>query len=163
MVEDLRTEYPIAQRLLRFFSLMMAGGILAQTIACLMAYLLLTDAQAASMLAQLITQHLSYYFLGCTFAILSLTNVLVKRGVTSLKPIRLPCLFLLLTIASASFLLTPRMDYLRETALLDGIPVMLSPMAKYFFILNMLWSVLLLLQILISVLLAWRLSTVKSA
>jgi hypothetical protein len=50
------------------------------------------------------------------------------------------------------------MDYLRETALLDGMPVMLSSFANYFLILNSLTFLLLGLQILSSTLIAWRLS-----
>jgi hypothetical protein len=49
------------------------------------------------------------------------------------------------------------MDYLRETALLDGMPVMLSPFADYFLILNSLTFLLLVTQIFFSVVMAWRL------
>jgi hypothetical protein len=67
-----------------------------------------------------------------------------------------------MAVATASFLLIPRMDYLRETALLDGMPVMLSPFANYFQILNILLLILLLTQIISSALVAWRLVDAES-
>ncbi len=94
---------------------------------------------------------------------MSLSNILIKRGLSHLRVIRIPSLMLILTIASASFLLIPRMDYLRETALLDGMPVMLSPFANYFLILNGLTILLLITQIFFSTLIAWRLSKSQSS
>ena len=79
-----------------------------------------------------------------------------------LKTIRLPSLTLIVSIAVASFLLIPRMDYLRETALQDGMPVMLSPFANYFAILNSLTLLLLCVQIFSSALIVWRLSQHQS-
>jgi len=158
MVEVIRTQYPLAYQLLRYLACLLAGGMIAQTIACIVAYWLMNDSQAAGMVANIVVQHLSYYFLGCAFAILSVANILIKRGAHSLKNIRLPSLVLMLAIAAVSFLLIPRMDYLRETALLDGMPVMLSPFANYFQILNALVTLLLIIQLFSGVLLAWRLS-----
>jgi len=67
-------------------------------------------------------------------------------------------LILIVSVAGASFLLIPRMDYLRETALADGMPVMLSPFANYFAILNSMTLVALFAQIFSSALIALRLS-----
>jgi hypothetical protein len=158
MVEATKTHYPLACRLLRLIAYILAGGVLAQAFSCLASYYLIYDSQAAGMLAHLLIQDLSYYFLGGTFVILSLSNVLIKKGLSSLTSIRIPSLTLILVIATTSFLLIPRMDYLRETALLDGMPVMLSPFANYFLILNSLTLVFLIVQIALSVLMAWRLS-----
>jgi hypothetical protein len=163
MVEVIRTQYSFAYRLLRFLANLLAGGVIAQAIGCLSAYVAMSDTQAAGMLAHIIMQHLAYYFLGCGFAILSLANILIKRGVSSLKSIRLPSLVLMLTVALANFLLIPRMDYLQETALLDGMPVMLSPLAHYFEILNFLLLFLVLAQMVSSTLVAWRLSALQSS
>jgi len=163
MVEVIRNQYSLAYRLLRFFANLLAGGVLAQAIGCISAYASMNDSQAAGMLAHLIMQHLAYYFFGCGFAILSLANILIKRGVSSLKSIRLPSLVLMLTVALANFLLIPRMNYLQETALLDGMPVMLSPLAHYFEILNFLLLLLVLAQIISSALIAWRLSALQSS
>ena len=157
MVEVARPKYTSAHRLLRLLSCLLAGGAIAQVISCLAAYLLINDSQAAGMVAHLLIQHLSNYFLGCAFVILSLGNILIKRGISSLRSLRIPSLTLILMTATSSFLLIPRMDYLRETALLDGMPVLLSPFANYFHILNGLVLLSLFLQIVSSTLLAWRL------
>ena len=162
MVETPSTQYHLTLRLLRLLASLMAGGTVAQALSCIIAYLLMADAQAGGMLAHLLMQHLSYYFLGCAFIILSLSNLLIKRGVSWLKAIRLPSLILIACVAIASFLLIPRMDYLRETALQDGMPVMLSPFASYFAILNSLTLLLLFAQIFSSALVAWRLSNTQS-
>ena len=89
MVEATRPQHSLAHRLLRFFAYIMAGGIIAQIFCCLAAYLLIYDSQAAGMVANLVVQHLAYYFLGCAFGILSVANVLIKRGLTPLRRIRL--------------------------------------------------------------------------
>ena len=162
MVEAIQTQHVFAFRLLRFFAYILAGGVIAQALGCFSAYLYMTDSQAAGMVANIVVQHLSNYFLGCAFAILSVANILIKRGASTLKQIRLPSLILMMAVAVVSFLLIPRMDYLRETALLDGMPVMLSPFANYFQVLNVLVMLLLLTQIISSSLMAWRLSATKS-
>lgn len=161
MVEVVRTQYSFAYRLLRFFANLLAGGVIAQVIGSLSAYASISDSQAAGMLVHLIMQHLAYYFLAFGFVILSLANILIKRGVLSLKSIRLPSLVFMITVALTNFLLIPRMDYLQETALLDGMPVMLSPLANYFEILNFLLLLLVLAQIISSALIAWRLSALQ--
>jgi len=158
MVEASRPQYPLSHRLLRFLAGILTGGMIAQLICCLTAYLLINDSQAAGMVGHLVIQHLSYYFLGCAFAILSIANILIKRGANSLKNVRLPALIAMIAIAAVSFLLIPRMDYLRETALIDGMPVMLSPFANYFQILNVLAILLLITQLISGALVAWRLS-----
>jgi hypothetical protein len=161
MVEISTSQYSLARRLLRLIAYILAGGTLAQALSCLATTLFINDSQAAGMVANLLVQHLSYYFLGCAFVILSLSNILIKRGLAPLRSIRMPSLSLMMTVAAASFLLIPRMDYLRETALLDGMPVMLSPFASYFLILNTLVNTLIIAQIGSSILIAWRLSNTK--
>lgn len=162
MVDTTLTPYPLTTRLLRWIAYILAGGTLIQAFACAVMYFLIFDSQAASMKADLLVQHLSYYFLGGTFILLSVSNVLVKRGLVELKAIRIPTLVFILDLAFTNFLLIPRRDYLRETALHDGMPVMLSPFANYFLILNCLTLLLLVTQIFLSSLTAWRLSRFKS-
>ena len=162
MIEVHNSPYLLPCRLLRLLAYLMAGAIVFQALACLSLYLLMVNSQAAGMLAHLLMQNLSYYFLGCTFVILSLSNILIKRGVSQLKTVRLPSLILVVSVATASFLLIPRMDYLRETALGDGMPVMLSPFANYFFILNSIVFLLLCAQIFSGAIIAWRLSDTQS-
>ena len=162
MVEVPNPQHLVSLRLLRLLAGLIAGGSLVQAQACLTCYLLMEDAQAAGMMADLITQHLSYYLLGCAFIVLSLSNILIKRGISQLKTVRLPSLILISCVAVVSFLLIPRMDYLRETALLDGMPVLLSPFANYFVILSSLTLILLCMQIFSGILIAWRLSNTAS-
>ncbi len=157
MVENNKPQHVFANRLLSFLALLLAGGVIAQTVGCIAAFVLINDAQAAGMLGNIIMQNLAYYFLACAFIILSLANILIKRGELYLKSIRLPSLILMLTLVSASFLLIPRMDYLRETALLDGMPVMISPLAHYFVMLNGVLHLLMIIQIAASIQIAWRL------
>lgn len=162
MIEASNSQYLMPCRLLRILAYLMAGVTFAQALGCLSAYLLMQDSQAAGMIAHLLMQQLSYYFLGCTFIVLSLSNILIKRGVYKLKAIRWPSLILVVSVGVASFLLIPRMDYLRETALDGGMPVMLSPFANYFVILNSITFLLLCAQIFSSALVAWRLSDTQS-
>lgn len=158
MVEVSQTQYTISCRLLRLLAYFMAGAMIAQVLGCVAAYSVMEDSQAAGMMAHLVMQHLSYYFLGCAFVILSLSNILIKRGISQLKAVRMPSLMLIFSVASTSFLLIPRMDYLRETALQDGMPVMVSPFANYFVVLNGITLLLLCAQVFSSSLIAWRLS-----
>jgi hypothetical protein len=163
MVESTQDQYQFAMRFLRFISYLLLGGVIAQLFSCLTAYFFIGDTQAAGMLAHILIQQLSYYLLACTFIILSLANVLIKRGQYGLRAIRIPSLLLILVASTTSFLLIPRMDYLRETALLDGMPVALSPFANYFAILNTLTFVSVIIQIVSCGLMAWRLSKPCSA
>jgi hypothetical protein len=163
MVETLQDQYHPAYRILRFISYLLLGGVIAQLFSCISAYFFIGDTQAAGMLAHILIQQLSYYLLACTFIVLSLANVLIKRGQYGLRAIRIPSLLLILVTAITSFLLIPRMDYLRETALLDGMPVALSPFANYFAILNTLTFVSVIIQIVCCGIMAWRLSKPRSA
>lgn len=163
MVEAPHTQYPASLRALKMLSGLLAGGTIAQTLSGFTAYFLMEDSQAAGMIAHLLAQHLSYYFLGGAFLILSMSNILIKRGLTPLKMVRLPALILMFSTAVASFLLIPRMDYLRETALLNGMPVMQSPSANYFLILNSLTFALFLTQIFSSTLMTWRFTAITSS
>lgn len=158
MIEVPKSQYRLPFLLIRILAYLMAGAIFIQALGCLAAYLLMIDSQAAGMLAHLLMQNLSYYFLGCTFIILSLSNLLIKRGISLLKRVRWPLLILAVSVATASFLLIPRIDHLRETALEDGMPVMLSPFANYFVILNSIVFLLLCAQIFCGALVAWRLA-----
>lgn len=158
MVEGLENQHTLSIRFLRLLAYLMTGAIIAQALGCLITYLSIQDAQVAGMVSHLLIQQLSYYFLGCAFFILSLCNLLVRRGVSQLKTIRPALLILILCVALASFLIIPRMDYLREIALQDGLPVMLSSFANYFAILNGITVLLLCAQILISALIVWHLS-----
>ena len=163
MVESTQDQYQFAKQFLRLISYLLLGGVIAQLFSCLTTYFYIGDKQAAGMLAHILIQQLSYCLLTGTFIILSLANVLIKRGQYDLRAIRIPSLLLILVTATTGFLLIPRMDYLRETSLLDGMPVALSPFANYFAILNTLTFVSVIIQIVCCGLMAWRLSKPRSA
>jgi hypothetical protein len=150
--------YSLAVRLLQLFSVVLSVLLLTQTLYLLFVYYQSTDTQAAGMLADLMIEDLSPYILILIFILLSTSNILIKRGLFELKRLRLPSLILTAATFIPSYLLIPRMDYLRETALTDGFPVMLSPLARYFFFLSALEILLLTTQIACGLLITWRLS-----
>jgi hypothetical protein len=80
------------------------------------------------------------------------------------KRLRLPTIILAASTVIVAFMLIPRMDYLRETALLDGLPVLYSSSAAYFITLTALSTSLLLIQLASGGVLLWRqLNQTKSA
>lgn len=158
MVEPSRIPFPQSMRFLSMLSYLLAGGTLAEVFGAFAAYISMEDSQAAGMITHIIMQHLSNYFLACSFILLSLSNILIRRGAIQLKPVRLFSFASIIAVASKNFLIVPRMDYLSETALQDGMPVMLSPFANYFAILNGILLILLCIQISSSLIIAWRLS-----
>lgn len=162
MIQVLKSQYLLPCRLLRLLAYLMVSAVIAQALGCLTAYLLMQDSQAAGMMAHLLIEQLSYYFLGCALVILSLSNILIKRGVAQLKAVRLPSLIFIVSVAVASFLLIPRMDYLRETALEAGMPVRLSSFANEFFMLDGIAFLLLCAQIFFSAQVARRLRHLQS-
>lgn len=114
MVEVILNRHPFAHQLMRFIAYILTGGMIAQFFSCVSVYLLINDSQVAGMIAHLLIQYLSNYFLVCAFIALSLANILVRRGIASFKAIRIPALTLILVTAVTSFLLIPRMDYFRN-------------------------------------------------
>jgi hypothetical protein len=150
--------YSLAIRLLQLLSVLLSVLLLTQILYLLFVYYQSTDTQAAGMLADLMIEDLSPYILILIFILLSTSNILIKRGLVELKRLRLPALILTAATFIPSYLLIPRMDYLRETALTDGFPVMLSPLARYFFFLSALEILLLTTQIACGLLITWRLS-----
>lgn len=159
MVALPKDAYPISISILKFLSYLLGGGIITQFLVVISAYITMEDSQAANMIAQEISKQLSYYFLGCGFLIMSMSNVLIKRGVIDLRVVRILSLLLIALISGTSFLIIPRMEYLIETALLDGMPVMQSPLARYFFIVNSLAATSIIAQIYLGVLVSWRLNS----
>lgn len=115
-----------------------------------------SDNQAGGMLADIITQYLANYILGIAFIVLSVSNLLIKRGLVQYKQLRLPTIILAASTAVMAFMLIPRMDYLRETALLDGLPILFAPTAAYFITLSALSNSLMLIQLASGSVLLWR-------
>ena len=149
-------QYSSTQRLISFLCLLLGGGLVAQLLCIVVVRIASSDIQAGGMLADIITQYLANYFLGIAFIILSVSNLLIKRGLVEYKRLRLPTIILAASTAIVAFMLIPRMDYLRETALLDGLPVLFAPSAAYFTTLSALSISLLLIQFASGGVLLWR-------
>jgi hypothetical protein len=156
--------YSAARRFISCLCLLLGGGLLAQLVSIIVVRIASTDIQAGGMLADIITQYLANYFLGIAFIVLSVSNLLIKRGLVEYKRLRLPTIVLAASTAIVAFMLIPRMDYLRETALQDGLPVLFSASAGYFTSLAALATSLLLMQLASGGILVWRqLNQIKSA
>jgi uncharacterized membrane protein YozB (DUF420 family) len=135
---------------------LLGGGLIAQLLSVIVVRIASSDIQAGGMLADIITQYLANYFLGIAFIVLSVSNLLIKRGLMEYKRLRLPTIILAASTAIVAFMLIPRMDYLRETALQDGLPVLYAPSAAYFITLSALSTSLLLIQLASGGVLLWR-------
>ena len=148
--------YSATRRFITCLCLLLGGGLLGQLLSMIVVRIASTDIQAGGMLADIITQYLANYFLGIAFIVLSVSNLLIKRGLVEYKRLRLPTIILAISTAIVAFMLIPRMDYLRETALLDGLPVLYSASAGYFTTLAALATSLLLIQLASGGVLVWR-------
>lgn len=155
-VTETLNQYSSTQRLISLLCLLLGGGLVAQLLCIVIVRIASSDIQAGGMLADIITQYLANYFLGIAFIILSVSNLLIKRGLVEYKRLRLPTIILAASTAIVAFMLIPRMDYLRETALLDGLPVLFAPSAAYFTTLSALSISLLLIQLASGGVLLWR-------
>ena len=148
--------YTATQRFITCLCLLLGGGLLGQLLSIIVVRIASSDIQAGGMLADIITQYLANYFLGIAFIVLSVSNLLIKRGLMEYKRLRLPTIVLAISTAIVVFILIPRMDYLRETALLDGLPVLYSASAAYFTTLAALATSLLFIQLVSGGMLVWR-------
>jgi hypothetical protein len=148
--------YSATQRFITCLCLLLGGGLLGQLLSIIVVRIASSDIQAGGMLADIITQYLANYFLGIAFIVLSVSNLLIKRGLVEYKRLRLPTIVLAISTAIVVFMLIPRMDYLRETALLDGLPVLYSASAGYFTTLAALATSLLFIQLVSGGMLLWR-------
>ena len=156
--------YSATRRFITCLCLLLGGGLLGQLLSIIVVRIASSDIQAGGMLADIITQYLANYFLGIAFIVLSVSNLLIKRGLVEYKRLRLPTIILAASTAIVVFMLIPRMDYLRETALMDGLPVLYSDSAGYFTTLAALATSLLLIQLASGGVLVWRqLNPKKSA
>jgi hypothetical protein len=118
----------------------------------------MTDRQAAGMVAGSVFKLEAYLSLIVCIGLMVLANLLVNRGLNQFKLIRWLLLAMLLCAIAASFILIPWMNALRDDALLQGMPVMLSPSATLFGRLHGVSSILFMLQSLLGIFLVWRLT-----
>ena len=148
--------YSTTQRFITCLCLLLGGGLVGQLLSIIVVRITSSDIQAGGMLADIITQYLANVILGIAFIVLSVSNLLIKRGLVQYKRLRLPTIVLAASTAIVAFILIPRMDYLRETALQDGLPVLFSASATYFTTLAALATSLLLIQLASGGVLVWR-------
>ena len=148
-----------AQRLFIVIAGLWAGSIL--TVGYLVAPTIfgtLTDRQVAGMVAGSVFKAEAYLSTIICIALMVLANLLVTRGQTQYKAIRLILLALLVCSIAASFVLIPWMNTIRDEALLQGMPVMLSPSADLFRALHGASSAVFMIQSALGIYLVWRLT-----
>ena len=148
-----------AQRLFILVAGLWVGSILA--VGYLVAPVIfstLTDRQVAGMVAGSIFKVEAYLSTIICIALMVLANLLVTRGLTQYKIIRLILLGMLLCSIAASFVFIPWMNTLRDQALLNGMPVMLSPSADVFGKLHGASSIVFMIQSALGLYLVWRLT-----
>jgi len=158
------SHYPIAQRLFLIVAGLWVGSLL--TVAYLVAptiFASLQDRQVAGMIAGAIFRVEAYVSVVACVGLLVLANLLVNRKLDQYRVVRWILLAMLVCSALASFALIPYMDALREEALLQGMPVMVSPSASLFGRLHGISSGLFLIQSLLGLFLIWRLSRASLA
>lgn len=118
----------------------------------------MTDRQAAGMVAGSVFRLEAYLSLIVCIGLMVLANLLVNRGLNQFRFIRWLLLAMLLCSMAAAFIFIPWMNALRDDALLQGMPVMLSPSATLFGRLHGASSILFTLQSLLGIFLVWRLT-----
>lgn len=153
------SQHLIAQRLFLLIASLWVGSLI--TVGYLVAptlFATLTDRQVAGMIAGAIFKVEAYISLVLCVGLLVLANLLVTRGLQTYRVIRWLLLVMLLCAAAGSFVLMPWMENLREEALLQGMPVMYSPLAGLFSTLHGVSSSIFIVQSILGVYLVWRLS-----
>ena len=134
-------------------SLLSVGYLVAPAI-----FSTMTDRQAAGMVAGSIFRLEAYLSLIVCTGLMVLANLLVNRGLNQFRLIRWLLLIMLLCSIAAAFIFIPWMNTLRDNALAQGMPVMLSPSATLFGRLHGASSILFMLQSILGVYLVWRLT-----
>ena len=134
-------------------SLLAVGYLVAPAI-----FSTMSDRQAAGMVAGSIFKLEAYLSLIVCIGLMVLANLLVNRGLNQFRIIRWLLLAMLLCSLAAAFVFIPWMNALRDNALDQGMPVMLSPSAALFGRLHGASSILFMLQSLLGIFLVWRLT-----
>ena len=134
-------------------SLLTVGYLVAPAI-----FSTMSDRQAAGMVAGSIFRLEAYLSVTVCIGLIVLANLLVKRGLYRFRIIRWLLLAMLFCSVTAAFVFIPWMNSLRDHALAQGMPVMLSPSATVFGRLHGASSILFLLQSALGIFLVWRLS-----
>ena len=148
-----------AQRLFILIAALWVGSLL--TVGYLVApaiFSTMTDRQAAGMVAGSIFRIEAYLSLIVCIGLMVLSNLLVNRGLHQFRLIRWILLAMLLCSVAAAFIFIPWMNALRDNALAQGMPVMVSPSATLFGRLHGVSSILFMLQSVLGIFLVWRLT-----
>ena len=148
-----------AQRLFILIAGLWVGSLL--TVGYLVApaiFSTMTDRQAAGMVAGSIFRIEAYLSLIVCIGLMVLSNLLVNRGLSQFRLIRWILLAMLLCSVAAAFIFIPWMNTLRDNALAQGMPVMVSPSATLFGRLHGVSSILFMLQSLLGIFLVWLLT-----
>ena len=148
-----------AQRLFILIAGLWVGSLL--TVGYLVApaiFSTMTDRQAAGMVAGSIFRIEAYLSLIVCIGLMVLSNLLVNRGLNQFRLIRWILLAMLLCSVAAAFIFIPWMNTLRDNALAQGMPVMVSPSATLFGRLHGVSSILFMLQSLLGIFLVWCLT-----
>jgi hypothetical protein len=152
-------KHPIAQRLFILVAGLWVGSLL--TVGYLVApaiFNTLTDRQVAGVVAGNIFKVEALFSCIVCIALMVLANLLVNRGLSQYRPIRWLLLAMLLCSLAASLIFIPWLNALRDDALMQGIPVMLSPSADMFAKLHGASSVVFVIQSALGIYLLWRLT-----
>ena len=134
-------------------SLLTVGYLVAPAI-----FSTMTDRQAAGMVAGSIFKLEAYLSVIVCIGLMVLSNLLVNRGLHQFRIIRWLLLAMLLCSIAAAFIFIPWMNALRDHALAQGMPVMLSPSAIVFGRLHGASSILFMIQSILGIFLVWKLS-----
>lgn len=134
-------------------SLLTVGYLVAPAI-----FSTMTDRQAAGMVAGSIFRLEAYLSMIVCIGLMVLANLLVNRSLHQFKIIRWLLLAMLFCSVAAAFVFIPWMNALRDNALAQGMPVMLSPSAILFGRLHGASSILFMIQSALGIFLVWRLT-----
>ena len=134
-------------------SLLTVGYLVAPAI-----FSTMTDRQAAGMVAGSIFKLEAYLSVIVCIGLMVLSNLLVNRDLHQFRIIRWLLLAMLLCSIAVAFIFIPWMNALRDHALAQGMPVMLSPSAIVFGRLHGASSILFMIQSILGIFLVWKLS-----
>jgi len=134
-------------------SLLTVGYLVAPAI-----FSTMTDRQVAGMVAGSIFRLEAYLSMIVCIGLMVLANLLVNRSLHQFKIIRWLLLAMLFCSVAAAFVFIPWMNALRDNALAQGMPVMLSPSAILFGRLHGASSILFMIQSVLGIFLVWRLT-----
>ena len=153
------SSYLGAQRIFILIAALWVGSLL--TVGYLVApaiFSTMTDRQAAGMVAGSIFRLEAYLSMIVCIGLMVLANLLVNRSLHQFKIIRWLLLAMLFCSVAAAFVFIPWMNAIRDNALAQGMPVMLSPSAILFGRLHGASSILFTIQSALGIFLVWRLT-----